>query len=67
MISGSTNLTNSNGKMTADGSLKLENAVIHGVRPGYPIAADFDMTDDLTNDVIQIRKGSLKLGSTPLH
>ena len=65
VISGSTNLTNSNGKMTADGSLKLENAVIHGVKPGYPIAADFDVTDDLTNDVIQIRKGSLKLGSTP--
>jgi uncharacterized protein involved in outer membrane biogenesis len=66
VISGSTNLTNSNGKMTADGSLKLENAVIHGVQAGYPISADFDVTDDLTNDVIQIRKGSLKLGSTPL-
>ena len=66
VISGSTNLTNSNGKMTADGSLKLEKAVIHGVQAGYPISADFDVTDDLTNDVIQIRKASLKLGSTPL-
>ena len=66
VISGSTKLTNSNGKMTADGSLKLENAVIHGVQAGYPISADFDVTDDLTNDVIQIRKASLKLGSTPL-
>ncbi len=66
VISGSTNLSNSNGKMAADGSLKLENAVIHGVQAGYPISADFDVTDDLTNDVIQIRKASLKLGSTPL-
>jgi uncharacterized protein involved in outer membrane biogenesis len=66
VISGSTNLASSNGKMTADGSLKLENAVIRGVQAGYPISADFDVTDDLTNDVIQIRKGSLKLGSTPL-
>ncbi len=66
VISGSTKLTNSNGKMTADGSLKLENAVIHGVQAGYPISADFDVTDDLTNDAIQIRKASLKLGSTPL-
>ncbi len=66
VISGSTNLSNANGKMTADGSLKLENAVIRGVQAGYPISADFDVTDDLTNDVIQIRKGSLKLGSTPL-
>ena len=66
VISGSTNLANSNGKMTADGSLKLEKAVIHGVEAGYPISADFDVTDDLTNDVIKIRKASLKLGSTPL-
>ncbi len=66
VISGSTNLVNSNGKMTADGSLKLENAVIRGVQVGYPISADFDVTDDLTSDVIQIRKASLKLGSTPL-
>src|ERR1035437_1012327 len=66
VISGSTNLTNSNGKMTADGSLKLEKEAIHGVQAGYPISADFDVTDDLTNDVIQIRKASLKLGSTPL-
>ena len=66
VISGSTNLTNANGKMAADGSLKLDNAVIHGVKVGYPISADFDVTDDLTSDVIQIRKGALKLGSTPL-
>ena len=66
VISGSTKLANSNGKMTADGSLKLDDAVIHGVKAGYPISADFDVTDDLTSDVIQIRKGSLKLGSTPL-
>ena len=66
VISGSTNLTNENGKMSADGSLKLEKAVIRKVDVGYPISADFDVTDDLTNDVIQIRKASLKLGSTPL-
>ena len=65
VISGSTKLSNSDGRMSADGSLKLENAVIHGVHVGYPISADFDLTDDLTNDVIQIRKAALKLGSTP--
>ena len=66
VISGSTKLVNSNGKITADGNLKFDGAVIHGVEAGYPISADFDVTDDLTNDVIQIRKGSLKLGPTPL-
>ena len=43
VISGSTDLSNSNGKMAANGSLKLENAVIRGVQVGYPISADFDL------------------------
>ena len=66
VISGSTDLTNSSGKIAASGSLKLKDAVIRGVKVGYPIAADFDLSDDLTNDVLQIKRGSLKLGSTPL-
>jgi uncharacterized protein involved in outer membrane biogenesis len=66
VISGSTDLSNSSGKMVASGSLKLENAVIRGVQVGYPISADFELADDLTNDVLQIKHGSLKLGTTPL-
>ena len=66
VISGSTDLSNSSGKMAANGSLKLENAVIHGVQVGYPISADFDLDDELNSDVLQIKQGSLKLGSTPL-
>ncbi len=66
VISGSTDLSNASGKMTAAGSLKLNDAVVHGVKVGYPIGADFDLTDNLTSDVIQIRKCALKLGSTPL-
>ncbi len=66
VISGSTDLSNSSGKLAANGSLKLENAVIHGVLVGYPISADFDLNDELNNDVLQIKQGALKLGSTPL-
>jgi uncharacterized protein involved in outer membrane biogenesis len=66
VLSGSADLANSSGKMAANGSLKLENAVIHGVAVGYPIAADFDLSDDLNSDVLQIKQGALKLGSTPL-
>ncbi len=66
VISGSADLANASGKMAASGSLKLENAVIHGVQIGYPISADFDLADDLNNDVLQIKQGALKLGSTPL-
>jgi len=66
VISGSADLTNSSGNMTASGSLKFENAVIRGVQVGYPISAEFDLSDDLKNDVLQIKQGALKLGSTPL-
>jgi len=66
MLSGSTDLTNAGGKMSAMGSLKIDDAVIHNVQAGYPITAAFNVTDDLNNDVIQIGKGELKLGSTPL-
>ena len=66
VISGSTDLSNAAGKMGANGSLTLNQAVIHGVQVGYPISADFDLTDDFNNDLIQIKKCALKLGSTPL-
>jgi len=66
MLSGSTDLTNAGGKMSAKGSLKITDAVIHNVQVGYPIEAEFNVTDDLSSDVIQIGKGDVKLGSTPL-
>ncbi len=66
MLSGSTDLVNSAGKMAAKGSLKISDAVVHNVQVGYPITADFDLSDDLTNDVLAIKQGDIKLGSTPL-
>jgi AsmA protein len=66
MLSGSMDLINAGGKMAAKGSLKVNDAVIHNVQVGYPITADFDVTDDLGTDVIQIKQGDVKLGSTPL-
>ncbi len=66
MISGSTDLVNSGGNMAAKGSLKINDAVVHNVQVGYPITADFDVADNLNTDVIQIKKGDVKLGSTPL-
>ena len=66
VISGSADFSNASDTAAAKGSLTLENAVIHGVRVGYSISADFDLSDNLNSDVIQIRKCALKLGSTPL-
>src|SRR5262249_58292123 len=48
------------------GTIRLDNARIRAVNVGYPITLDYDVADDLTSDVIQIHKGNLKLGSTPV-
>src|ERR1041385_2933634 len=66
VISGDAKVKNSSGKLASNGSIKLENARIHNVNVGYPITLDYDVADDLANDVIQIHKGNLKLGATPV-
>ncbi|HEU5335573.1 MAG TPA: AsmA family protein [Terriglobales bacterium] len=65
-ISGDMQIKNQAGSVASQGSLKLENPVIHGVALGYPITADYNLSDDLTRDVLNISKGALQLGSTPL-
>ena len=65
-LSGSADLTSAGGRVGAKGSLKIKDGVIHNIQVGYPITADFDVTDDLGADLIQIKQGDLKLGSTPL-
>ncbi len=66
VITGSTDFSTGNGKASAKGSLKLADAVIHGVQVGYPIEAEFNIAADLNADVMQISKLALKLGSTPI-
>lgn len=66
VITGDAKVKNSGGKLASNGTIRVENARIHNVNVGYPIALDYDVADDLTNDVIQIHKGDLKLGATPI-
>lgn len=66
VITGDAKVSNSGGKLASNGTIRVENARIHNVNVGYPIALDYDVADDLTSDVIQIHKGNLKLGSTPI-
>lgn len=66
VLTGDAKVKNSAGKLTSNGTIRVENARIHKVNVGYPIALDYDVADDLTNDVVQIHKGNLKLGSTPV-
>jgi uncharacterized protein involved in outer membrane biogenesis len=66
VVSGDAAVKNSSGKMASKGSIRLENARIHNVTVGYPITLDYDVADDLSTDVIQVHKGNLKLGATPV-
>lgn len=65
-ISGDAKIKNADGKLSSSGSIKLDNPQIRDVKVGYPISLDYDVADDLKSDVIQINRGNLKLGSTPL-
>jgi AsmA protein len=66
VITGDAKVKNSGGKLASNGTIKMEKAHIHNIDVGYPIALDYDIADDLANNVIQIRKGDLKLGATPI-
>ncbi|HSE48133.1 MAG TPA: AsmA family protein [Terriglobales bacterium] len=66
IVSGDTTVKNADGKLAAKGALRIEQPKVKGVNIGYPIAADFDVREDLDSEVIRIEKGTLKLGATPL-
>ena len=66
VITGDAKVKNSSGKLASSGTIRMENARIHNLDVGYPIVLDYDFADDLTTDIIQVHKGNLKLGSTPI-
>lgn len=67
VATGETGVKNKSGILTAKGNISLQNPRVRNVNIGYPISADFDVTDDLNRDIVSIAKGALKLGSTPVH
>jgi len=66
VVSGDATMRNQGGKVATSGSLKLDNARVHGTDIGYPISLDYDLSNDLNTNDLHITKGDLKLGSTPL-
>ncbi len=66
ILSGQTNIQSESGKLSATGQMNIQSARVHGVEVGYPITADYDLSDDLKNDLLTITRGTLKLGQTPL-
>jgi uncharacterized protein involved in outer membrane biogenesis len=57
---------NDNGDMSSDGNLQLSNVRVKGIEIGYPIKADYNISDNLSSDVIKISKLNLNLGPTPI-
>ncbi len=66
VLSGHTDIANENGKLSAIGQMNVDKPRLHGIDVGYPINADYDVNDDLPNDLLRINKCAIKLGPTPL-
>ena len=66
VLSGHTDIASENGKLSANGQMTLEKPKLHGIDVGYPINADYNVSDDLQNDLLRIDKCAIKLGQTPL-
>lgn len=66
VLSGKTKISNESGKLAASGQMNLQNAKVRGLDLGYPISAQYDITDDMPADVITIRDTTLKLGTMPI-
>jgi len=66
VLSGHTDIASENGKLSANGQMTLEKPKLHGIDVGYPINADYNVSEDLQNDLLRIDKCAIKLGQTPL-
>jgi AsmA protein len=66
VLSGDTKISSDSGKMAAKGQMNVQNAKLHGQDLGYPITADYDVSDDLNADLLTVNNTTVKLGSTPL-
>ena len=66
VLSGHTDIANENGKVSANGQMTLDKPKLHGIEVGYPINADYNVSDDLGTDLLRIDKGAIKLGQTPI-
>lgn len=67
VLSGETKISSAAGKAAAAGHMTLQNPKVHGTELGYPIDADYDVSDDLRAEVITVNKTTVKLGSTPFY
>jgi AsmA protein len=67
VVTGDIKINNQSGKLAAQGQLQVQNAKVQGMELGFPIAAQYDLMDDLSVDILTIRNLAVKLGATPLE
>jgi AsmA protein len=66
ILTGETKIDSEGGKFTANGQTNIQNAKVRGMELGFPVSAQYDLTDDMPNGAITIRNLTTKLGSTPI-
>jgi uncharacterized protein involved in outer membrane biogenesis len=64
VASGDADISSQGSRLSAKGDLKLQNAVLRGSKIDFPISARYDLSADRTQNTIQVRSGSVELGST---
>src|SRR5215471_4668931 len=65
-LSGQTKISSDAGKLSAEGDLSIKNGRINGQDLGYPIAAQFNIREDVPADLLSIDSATVKLGNTPV-
>jgi AsmA protein len=67
VLTGQTKINSDSGKVTAEGETNIEKVKVRGMELGYPVSAQYDLTDDLPVDLITIRRFAVKLGPSPVE
>jgi len=67
VLTGETKINSESGRFSVQGETNVQNVKVHGMELGYPITAQYDLTDDLSGNLLTLRNFILKLGSTPLQ
>ncbi len=66
VATGNADVNTTNEVLSIKGDLKLDNAVVRGYKVDYPINANYDLSDNRKQDLLQINSSTIKLGPTPL-
>jgi len=66
-LSGQTKIDSSGGNITAQGGTHIDNAKVRGQALGYPIDANYDISDELASNLITLRNVAVTLGSMPIQ